>query len=133
MIPNDVATYNLALSNFEYVADINQYRVEEYWARFGRIDRVFRGDCEDFAFTLQYQIGGEVWHVILPKSRLHHAVLVKDYYVYDQIKDSPIPLIEYDGAFLGLMDYETKTTKIKGINYGRLENYSKEKTGWYAR
>jgi len=47
--------HKLALSNFVYEADkVNEYRIYDY------IDKPFHGDCEDFAFTLQRQIGGDV-------------------------------------------------------------------------
>ena len=53
---SDDRAYYEALSNFIYIDDI----ADEHKA-FTRIDSEFQGDCEDFAFTLQLQIGGEVW------------------------------------------------------------------------
>lgn len=47
--------HRLALWNFSYEKDANdEYRIYDY------IDRPFFGDCEDFAFTLQKVIGGDV-------------------------------------------------------------------------
>lgn len=78
----DYAIYNQAKYNFVYEADKeNELRL------YGRVDKRFYGDCEDFAFTLQKQIGGDVWYVILnDKSYTQaHAVLVKDGVVYDYL------------------------------------------------
>ncbi|PWI34741.1 hypothetical protein DI392_00190 [Vibrio albus] len=73
----DEKIYFQARSNFRYQSDINnELRV------YPDISQPFYGDCEDFAFTLQQQIGGKVWHVKL-KNRNHHAVLVKNGMVYD--------------------------------------------------
>lgn len=70
--------HRLTLSNFVYRRDkINEYRA---WTS---IDKTFFGDCEDYAFTLQNQIGGQV-HVVFPEGVSGgHAVLIKDGWVYD--------------------------------------------------
>ena len=62
----------------------------------------FTGDCEDFAFTLQRQIGGIVWHVVLNKTKQHHAVLVKDGVAYGN-KYSPMSLDLYPARFVFVM------------------------------
>ncbi len=77
--------YRKAISNFVYESDIEDER-----CIYENIDDKFYGDCEDFAFTLQKQIGGEVWYVILNDrtSYRYHAVLVKDGITYDYIYKS---------------------------------------------
>ena len=60
------------------------------------------GDCEDYAFTKKREIGGEVWHVVLPDWR-HHAVLLKDAMVYDTLNDVPVPHASYKALWLFTM------------------------------
>lgn len=88
--------HHQALSNFEYVAD----QADE-WRVYDRIDQPFQGDCEDYALTLQQQIGGTVWHVIVTQG--HHAVLVADGYVYDNLRYWPIALSEYQSQWVRVM------------------------------
>jgi hypothetical protein len=95
----DHAIYNQAKYNFVYESDKeNELRLYE------RVDKKFYGDCEDFAFTLQKQIGGDVWYVILnDKSYTQaHAVLVKDGVVYDYLyKKSRVD--DYPASFLFML------------------------------
>lgn len=122
MIPY-IQQYETALSNFEYVQDINQFRVLDRWHRSYDIRKHFRGDCEDFAFTLQYEIGGQVWYVILPrKVDNKHAVLVKDNWVYDNLHKHPVKLENYNGDFVGYFKYEYHTINILGKDY-KLKQY----------
>ncbi len=74
---SDIAFHAKALDNFIYVADDESNE----WSRYDT-DSEFYGDCEDFAFSLQQDIGGKVYYTFLNKS-LPHAVLVKDGLVYD--------------------------------------------------
>ena len=82
-----------ARNNFRYIEDI-----EGEWLVYDRIDEEFMGDCEDFAFTLQKQIGGEVWKVHV--YGIWHAVLLKDGFVYDNIRRTPISRESYRGWFV---------------------------------
>ena len=59
----------------------------------------FYGDCEDYAFSLQQKMGGEVWHVVLPDKR-HHAILLSDNYVYDSLQTQRIRKNKYKAAWL---------------------------------
>ena len=81
----DHKVYRTALTNFVYESDVEDER-----RIYNTVDREFYGDCEDFAFTLQKQIGGEVWYVKLDdKTKFSvHAVLVKDGVTYDYIYKS---------------------------------------------
>ena len=63
---------------------MKQTKIMEYRI-YDRIDRPFYGDCEDAAFTLQKQIGGDVWYVLLNNGTAH-AALVKNGIVYDNRK-----------------------------------------------
>lgn len=105
----DSEQYRLALDNFTYVAD----EVDEL-KRYDRIDRPFSGDCEDFAFTLQHQIGGKVWRaVIFQDDRfLAHAVLVKNNTVYDNRYTEPVPVDHWFGRLERVMHIEDQ-----GENY----------------
>lgn len=73
----------VALNHFEYRSD-----TVDTWLMYERIDSAFSGDCEDFAFTLQNQIGGDVWYAIIPEHGAH-AMLVLDGVVYDNMHSSP--------------------------------------------
>ena len=96
----DVEAHRLALWNFNYEKDINnEYRIYDY------IDRPFSGDCEDFAFTLQKVIGGDVWYVDKGE-RLAHAALVKNGIVYDSLSRYPILKSWYNGEFKYIMSAE---------------------------
>lgn len=81
--------YYEALSNFTYVEDV----ADEHKA-FTRIDKSFSGDCEDFAFTLQLQIGGEVW-AFTHNDNVNHAALVLNGMVYDSLRKHPILINDY--------------------------------------
>lgn len=96
----DAEAHRLALWNFQYQDDI-----ADEWKVYDRIDQPFSGDCEDFALTLQWQIGGDVWHVILP-SKTPHAALIKSSTVYDNLNKHPIKKENYDGEFLFIMNKE---------------------------
>lgn len=87
--------------SFEYRKD----KADE-WCKVSKdfsIPNRFFGDCEDYAFSLQDRIGGEVWHIILYKDKndkfldkpQRHAVLVKDNLVYDNMFMHPKPLSFY--------------------------------------
>ena len=86
---SDDRAYYEALSNFTYVDDV----ADEYKA-FTRIDRPFAGDCEDFAFTLQRQIGGEVW-AFTYDNNVNHAALVLNGVVYDSLRKHPVSIEKY--------------------------------------
>ena len=86
---SDDKAYYMALSNFTYVDDI----ADEHKA-FTRIDKPFEGDCEDFAFTLQVQIGGEVW-AFTHNDKENHAALVLNGVVYDSLRKHPISIEKY--------------------------------------
>ena len=62
----------------------------------------FAGDCEDFAFTLQGIIGGDVWYVTR-EGRQAHAVLVKDGLVYDSLSKHKVKKEFYQGEFIYIM------------------------------
>lgn len=85
--------HRLALWNFRYRPDVeNELRV------YDRIDQPFEGDCEDFAFTLQRQIGGDVWYIVRAEGA--HAALDVDGIIYDNMSKHPIPRASYPGQFL---------------------------------
>ena len=93
----DAQAHRLALWNFNYEKDIdNEYRIYDY------IDRSFFGDCEDYAFSLQGQIGGNVWYVAR-KGQQAHAVLVKGGLVYDSLSKYIIKKEDYQGEFVFIM------------------------------
>ena len=93
----DSEAHRLALWNFTYEADIdNEYRI------YDSIDHPFMGDCEDLSFTLQRQIGGDVWYVILENGD-RHAALVKNGIVYDNRSRRPIEKSQYQGEFIYIM------------------------------
>ncbi len=116
MIPSDAATYNLALSNFEYVSDMNQWRVQDRWTRTYDLQKHFIGDCEDFAFSMQHAIGGEVWYIILPIHQAH-AALVRGGHVYDNLHIHPVLLKNYNGVFIGTLNYTHHTITLSGREY----------------
>lgn len=96
----DAEAHRLALWNFNYEKDIdNEYRIYDY------IDRPFFGDCEDFAFTLQKVIGGEVWYIDTGRP-VAHAALVKSGLVYDSARKRPISKYRYNGEFKYIMSAE---------------------------
>jgi len=93
----DAEAHRLALWNFKYRADINdELRV------YDSISNNFSGDCEDFAYTLRKQIGGDVWYVLLLDGTAH-AALVKDGIVYDNINRRPTGVTDYRGQFIKIM------------------------------
>ncbi|QDP55688.1 MAG: hypothetical protein Tp138OMZ00d2C19078241_20 [Prokaryotic dsDNA virus sp.] len=86
-----------ALWNFKYVPDVeNELRV------YDRIDQPFEGDCEDFAFTLQRQIGGDVWYIVRAEGA--HAALDVDGIIYDNMSKHPIPRVSYPGVFVTILE-----------------------------
>jgi len=96
----DAEAHRLALWNFNYEKDIdNEYRIYNY------IDRPFFGDCEDFAFTLQKVIGGEVWYIDRGQA-VAHAALVKGGWVYDSIYKRRVSKNRYNGDFKYIMRAE---------------------------
>ena len=96
MTPDQKAMWQ-ASGNFTYVADIeNELRV------YDRIDQPFEGDCEDYAFTLKKQIGGDVWYVLRKEGA--HAVLVKNNITYDFLARRSIHRDNYPGKFVFVMN-----------------------------
>lgn len=96
----DAEAHRLALWNFRYEKDIaNEYRVYDY------IDRPFSGDCEDFAFSLQKVIGGDVWYIDTGNP-IAHAALVKNDIVYDSLSKYPMPKSQHNGDFKHIMRAE---------------------------
>ncbi len=95
-VPN-VNTHMTALKNFTYKPDVS-----DEWIVYDRIDQPFTGDCEDYALTLQRQIGGKVWHVVIPSGE-HHAVLVADGHVYDNLNRWPVTREEYRAEWVWVM------------------------------
>ena len=96
----DAEAHRSALWNFNYEKDIaNEYRVYDY------IDRPFFGDCEDFSFSLQKVIGGDVWYIDRGE-QVAHAALVKNNTVYDSLSKYPIPKAKYNGDFKYIMRAE---------------------------
>lgn len=94
----DAEAHRLALWNFQYQPDIT-----DEWKVYDRIDQPFFGDCEDFSLSLQKQIGGDVWYVLLPDGTAH-AALVKNKMVYDNLFKRPVELDKYKGTFLYIMN-----------------------------
>ena len=100
----DWEAHRLALWNFRYETDISNE-----WRIYDRIDQPFFGDCEDYSLSLQKQIGGDVWYIILPNGTAH-AALVKNNTVYDNMFRRPIPLESHSGQFI----YKMKIPTYKG-------------------
>jgi len=93
----DEEAHRLALWNFSYVEDVdNEYLI------YDSISIPFYGDCEDYAFTLQRVIGGDVWHIDR-EGKSAHAALVKNGIVYDSLFKHPINQSAYRGEFLFIM------------------------------
>lgn len=85
-----------ALENFTYIEDAPG---AETYTAFTDISQPFFGDCEDFAFTLQKQIGGEVW-AMTHTDQVAHAVLIVEGIVYDNFFQIPTPVEDYPGKKL---------------------------------
>jgi hypothetical protein len=92
------AAHRLALRNFIYESDIADER-----RIYGRIDIAFRGDCEDFAFTLKIQIGGDVWYVLLPDGQAHAVLVIGDKCYCNRYR-RPVSRKRYAGKFLFIME-----------------------------
>lgn len=90
-----------AKNNFVYEAD----KVDE-WKIYDSVSEKFSGDCEDFAFSLQNQIGGDVWYVFVEVNGKPsaHAVLLKDGMVYDNNLAHPTPKNAWKGKFGWVMN-----------------------------
>ena len=86
----------LAKWNFRYRKDTG-----DEWVSFENIDTPFTGDCEDYAFTMQNQLGGKVHYTIHDEVGAH-AVLIKNGVVYDNMKERPY----YVKDFLGKIYHE---------------------------
>ena len=96
MTPDQKAMWQ-ASANFVCVADVaDERRV------YDRIDQPFEGDCEDYALTLQKQIGGKVWYVVRKEGA--HAVLVKDQITYDFLARRSMDIEVYPGEFIYVMN-----------------------------
>ena len=93
----DEEAHRLALWNFKYKADVG-----DEWLIYDRIDQPFTGDCEDLSLSLQKQIGGDVWYVLLHDGTAHSA-LVKNGIVYDSLFKHPVKREEYEGSFIFIM------------------------------
>ncbi len=101
---SDDRAYYEALSNFTYVDDVaDEHKV------FTRIDNPFSGDCEDFAFTLQLQIGGEVW-AFTHNNDTNHAALVLNGAVYDSLRKHPVSIEKYPKYPLYKMTFNGELT-----------------------
>ena len=100
MTPDEAAMWQ-ASGNFNYKADIN-----DEWRIYDRIDQPFEGDCEDYALTLQKQIGGDVWFVS-HRTLGPHAVLVKNHIAYDYLIGRPVSFYDYPGKFEVIINKET--------------------------
>ena len=87
-----------AMSNFTYVADVG-----DSWDRYDP-SKPFSGDCEDFAFSLQTVIDGDVYRVKL-NTGTYHAVILKDGIVYDNLYNHPKPVSLYPAEFINVMEY----------------------------
>ena len=94
-----------AKKNFHYVTDSVQYGKSDKWVRFPSVEKRFNGDCEDFAFTMQAQIGGDVWHVIIPSGE-HHAILLKGGVIYDNMMPYPVLKSDYSAQWLRVMVFK---------------------------
>jgi len=97
MTPDQKAMWQ-ASANFTYVADI-----ADEWRIYDRIDQPFEGDCEDYALTLQKQIGGDVWYVV-HNTLGAHAVLVKNQITYDFLARRSMDIEVYPGEFIYVMN-----------------------------
>jgi hypothetical protein len=96
----DNKAFLLASKNFTYVSDGDT----DSWQRFDSVSSKFSDDCEDFAFTLQAQIGGTVWLVKLYDEEYPwHAVLVKNDKAYDSYYKRIIPVKWYRAEFISVM------------------------------
>lgn len=95
----ETTIYKTAKLNFIYEPDQQDER-----RIYNTVENKFYGDCEDFAFTLQKQIGGQVWYVVLDDrtSYRYHAVLVKDGVTYDYLYKSSW-VENYPASFLFVM------------------------------
>lgn len=87
-----------AIGNFHYEAD-----KDDEWRIYDAIDKPFKGDCEDFALTLQKKIGGQVWYVA-HKTQGAHAVLIKDEVTYDFLLNRSMPIESYPGKPIYIMN-----------------------------
>jgi hypothetical protein len=96
----DAEAHRLALWNFRYEEDkYNEFRI------YNSISNPFAGDCEDFAFTLRRQIGGDVWLIKL-EDMSYHAALLKNNIVYDNMYRRAVKLDRYHGKFIRIMNEE---------------------------
>jgi len=103
-IPNE-DIHRIARWNFRYK---RESQGQNEWLAYESVFHPFQGDCEDFSFTLQKQIGGQVRFIRLPSGG--HAILVKDGIVYDNMKKRPYPveslkvklgrILEYKGEYI---------------------------------
>lgn len=105
-VSHEVKAFQTAHYNFKYTKDPKS----DPWYAFTNINNPFSGDCEDFAFTLQRAIGGQVMYTIL--ERTAHAVLLKDGVIYDSRYKWPISAEDYQGAVIYEMHFEIKGTII---------------------
>lgn len=93
-----------ALENFTY---IREPKGVDLHYRYTSHETKFAGDCEDFAFTLQGVIGGEVW-VVKHNGVTNHAVLLVDGAVYDNFYQMPISKNDYPTKFIKPLEFRGK-------------------------
>lgn len=101
--PHTQAFYT-ALDNFTYIAE---FKGQDKHFRYTTHTNPFSGDCEDFAFTLQSAIGGEVW-AVEHRGDIKHAVLLSGNIVYDNFNQLPIPKSEYPTEFIAPLKFRGK-------------------------
>lgn len=99
--PEQVEAFYIALDNFVY---IREPRGLDMHIRYATHERRFAGDCEDFAFTLQSAIGGEVW-IVEHEGVVKHAVLLSEGVVYDSLYKHPIKVERYPTAFISPLKF----------------------------
>lgn len=90
-----------ALENFTYQLEPTG---EDTYLQYTHYDNPFIGDCEDFAFTLQRELGGQVW-AVEHDGPIKHAVLIKDGIVYDNFHQQPIRVSEYPTEFIKALEF----------------------------
>lgn len=94
-----------------------RYRKEEAgkdeWLMYDRIDKAFVGDCEDFAFTLQNLIDGEVHYTVLDSDGSAHAILIKDGFVYENMRERPYKVEDFKGRIVYEMKFNGNVTEVR--------------------
>ena len=113
-LKHDTRVFRAAMRNFTYKRDeIGR----DIWERIKGLGTRWIFDCEGFAFSLQWLLGGTVWHAVLHRNGAHHAVLMKDGYVFDYEYAHPIPAHTYQkfyGKFVEVMVFKHRKSLGKG-------------------